>query len=162
MERIVYWLLPERVRPVVSLSAIRKGQIQDPKGALDRLHLTDIGDAFFKAALEGGLLPIVMRADPPFPWEMQFLEDGRPTCVLEGTMVGGSTFRSVLQFSSPVRDRPRALLSAAIERLGRDPLESRYWDDGTWIRAQRSVSKSRDEMAMDNESMLRLTDALDR
>ncbi|MGA1820185.1 MAG: hypothetical protein ACMUHU_04160 [Thermoplasmatota archaeon] len=148
------WLIPVHVRPVISYDGLLRGNLEDPASGLDRFNLTDVGEAFYKTFHGNGAEIRLKNLELPFPWEMVFKVEGDPKASLRGVKVGPSTYRSIFKLlysdEAPVREMVRESLSL----IGRDPLDSPYWDDVNWQLFQGALKLSRDSIVRANGKLL--------
>jgi len=149
------WLIPVHVRPVVSFDGIGKKEIKDPSSGLDRFNLTDVGDAFFFVFKENGAEIISKGVDLPFPWELVFKVDREPKASLRGMKVGPSTYRSIFKLIFFEADDVNQMIRRSLDIIGRDILDSPYWDDATWQLFQKQYKLSRNEVIKTNDMALK-------
>lgn len=142
------------MRPVVSFNHIKKGIIERPANGLDRFTLTEIGETVMRSFRKTDMKIKVRRANPPFPWEMAFKENGLEVAHLNGHFIGPSTFRSIFRFRYLEGTTGDILKKDLITSLDRPPLESRYWNNDTWSRFTQMVGLSRDEVMDQNASSI--------
>jgi hypothetical protein len=148
------WLIPVHVRPVVSFEGLKRNEIIDPAMGLDRFNLTDVGDAFFQVFNEAGADIITKGVELPFPWEMVFKVDKEPKASLRGLKVGPSTYRSIFKLVFFEGDDLNGLIRNILDRIGRDTLESPYWDDGTWQLFQKLYKLSKNNVFQSNDDVI--------
>ena len=148
------WMIPVHVRPVVSLEGMRKNEIMDPSSGLDRFNLTDVGEAVFGEFRDNGAEVIAKGVEPPFPWELVFKIDKDPKASLRGMKVGPSTYRSIFKLMFFDSEDVIRIIRGSMERIGRDLLESPYWDDDTWQMFQNQYRLSRNVVVGSNIKIL--------
>jgi hypothetical protein len=148
------WLIPVHVRPVVSFEGLRKNEIKDPASGLDRFNMTDVGEAFFKIFKEKDADIIQKGVTLPYPWEMVFKIDKEPKASLRGLKVGPSTYRSIFKLVFFEENDVNELIQRSLNEIGRNVLESPYWDDSTWQLFQKLYKLSRNSVIESNENVL--------
>ncbi|MGA1822877.1 MAG: hypothetical protein ACMUIG_10160 [Thermoplasmatota archaeon] len=151
MDQGTIWIIPRHVRPVVSYDKLRKSRIETARSGLDRLNLTDIGDAVLTSWIKRGGFVRLESADLPFPWSASLSYQREDHARMTGMMIMGSTFRSIFRMDVLKNGN---ILDDGIRRLGRDPLISPYWNDETWKEFHSMTGITRDEAKRQNESIL--------
>ncbi|MBN1540369.1 MAG: hypothetical protein JW939_09515 [Candidatus Thermoplasmatota archaeon] len=146
------WLIPIHVRPVISFNALLDGKVREPSNGMDRLNLTDVGDIFFNLFRDSKARVRLKNVEPPFPWEMVFWMNGEAKVSLRGIKVGPSTYRSIFKMVHNREDEVISIISAGLRSLGRDPLDSPYWNDENWQLFQKMFRLTRDAIDSDNNS----------
>jgi len=126
------YVMPLHVAPVVSYEMLRKGRIERPLGGLDRLNLTDVGGRMVLPWLRRGGRIAVRDASLPYPWSIQLRDDDGEGPDLEAIRSGDSTFRSVIKVTARQGQAALQAVSDLLDGLGRDPLETPYWDLKCW------------------------------
>lgn len=149
------WIIPVHVRPVVSIEGLEKGRIETPNSGLDRLNLTDVGEAFLRNLGTIGAETKIKGVDSPFPWEIVFRSNGQAVASLRGVLVGSSTFRSSFKLIFDYGERTGQAVRSSVEDLGRGLLESPYWDDENWLLFSKVAKMTRKEVETSNEEVLR-------
>jgi hypothetical protein len=148
------WLIPLHVRPVISYEGLIRSVLRDPATGLDRFNLTDVGEAFFRNLSSSGFDLKIKGVDLPFPWEMIFKLHGEPKVSLRGIRVGPSTYRSIFKLIFEEEGTVSGLVLSTVRSMGRDPLDSPYWDDSTWEIFQGQFKMDRDSIVGSNRSVL--------
>jgi hypothetical protein len=139
---------------VVSFEGLRKKELKDPATGLDRFNLTDVGEAFYTSYSENGADIILKGVDLPFPWEMVFKINNEPKASLRGLKVGPSTYRSIFKLLFFEEDDVRTIIRRSLDLIGRDVLESPYWDDITWQQFQKQFKLTKDQVIGSNDRVL--------
>jgi hypothetical protein len=148
------WLIPVHVRPVVSYEGLTSGLLRDPATGLDRFNLTDVGESLFKNLSSNGFDIKLKGVDLPFPWEMVFKLEGEPKASLRGIRVGPSTYRSIFKLMFEEDRSTSGPVLSTVTSLGRDPLDSPYWDDVTWELFLGQFKMDRSKVISSNRSIL--------
>ena len=146
------WLIPVHVRPVVSYEGLTKGVVRDPSSGLDRFNLTDVGEVFYGTFRSRGGEVKFKNIDLPFPWEMVFKFKGEPKASLRGIKVGPSTYRSIFKLVHFDDPGVNEIIGECLSDLGRDPIDSPYWDDANWQLLQKQLRISRNTIVSTNGS----------
>lgn len=146
------WVIPMHVRPVISLNALLDGRIREPSTGMDRFNLTDVGDIFFRLFRERKAEVRLKNVEPPFPWEMVFMINDGPNVSIRGIKVGPSTYRSIFKMVHTGENEVKSIISIGLRSLGRDPLDSPYWNDENWQLFQKRFRLTRDAIVSDNNS----------
>lgn len=147
------WIMPLRVAPVVSYEMLRKGSVKRPLNGLDRLNLTDVGEALIFPHLNDGGDIELRDVRLPYPWNARL--KGEAELNVEAVWAGGSTFRSIfrLRFGEGGAQKVKDMLDA----LDRDPLDSPYWDTPTWERFFKGTGSTKNDVSKSvNRTMKKL------
>lgn len=151
MDQGTIWIIPRHVRPVVSYDKLRKNMIETARSGLDRLNLTDIGDAVLTDWITKGGFIRIESVELPFPWSASLSYHREDHARITGMMVMGSTFRSIFRLDV-LKDGN--MLDNGIGKIDRDPLISPYWNDETWKEFHIMTGITRDEALEQNDQML--------
>ncbi|MFW3146301.1 MAG: hypothetical protein ACMUIE_05770 [Thermoplasmatota archaeon] len=148
------WIIPVHVRPVVSIEGLEKGRLETPNSGLDRFNLTDVGEAFLDQFRTKGAEFKIKGVESPFPWEIVFKTNGQPVASLRGVIVGSSTFRSAFKLVFDNGPETSTIIGSALKELGRELLESPYWDDENWQIFMKMLKLTREEVESNNGKVL--------
>ena len=149
------WLIPVHVRPVVSFEGLGNGEVKDPTTGLDRFNLTDIGDVLFRQFTAIGAEIVFKGVELPFPWEIVFKINKEPKASLKGLKVGPSTYRSIFKLIFFEGDDVYTIIKDCLDEIGRDVLDSPYWDDPTWQQFQKVYKLQRDKVIGTNAETIK-------
>ncbi|MFO8051537.1 MAG: hypothetical protein R6V01_07560 [Thermoplasmatota archaeon] len=148
------WIVPLRIVPVVSFQKLLKGEMKNPSTGLDRLNLTDVGEAVYGNMTGAGTRVKFKGVKNPFPWEMVFRMKNEQKVSLTGVMIENSTFRSIFKLMFIPEKEVRELIKRSISTIDRDLLVSPYWDSGTWDRFSSLAKLSREQVIQNNENIV--------
>ena len=133
--------MPNHLRPSRSYKGLTKGMMESPRTFKDRIYLTDVVDSLWQVVSTGypGMSVEILWRKRYFPWRIKIQRDCGGHILLEGRLIGDTTWASVVEMRFNGLEagggmRIDDVLEAFVQRLGRPPYETPYWTDEIWSR----------------------------
>ena len=142
-------MIPNHVRPSHSIKGLKKGAFERSRSFRDRIYLTDVGDALWRAATASGAqAAFSLRSHKQYMITGADIVAGDIAVHIEGYKLGMSSWTTAFRVNIKGGDRTGALfLDRVLANLGRVPNDSPYWGPNEWETIQNTHRVTRDAMA---------------
>lgn len=142
------WMIPNHMRPSHSIKGLKRGAFERSHSFRDRIYLTDVGDALWRAAeVSGAPASFTLRSHRQYMITKAEISAGDITIDIEGHRLGMSSWTHAFRVNVKGGDRTGALfLDKVLGNLGRVPIDSPYWGANEWETIRNTYRITRDAM----------------